>query len=580
MKSHMTKKQIYLRVVQYSRPYLWRIVLSLVFSLVVAGSDVAYINLIEPLIDKVITARNMTLVNLVPVVIIGLAVLKGVGRFYQEYYIKTAGQLAVQDIRNDLFSQSMHLSMGFHVKQPPGVITSRVLNDVGILQRSAADILVDGIRESFTLIGLITLAFYKDWRLAAVAFSVMPFCVIPATQLGRRIRNNTKSGLKRMGFLTGTLQEAFSGIKVIKAFGQEEAQIQEFKAENKQYYKYLRKAIKYNSLTAPAVEILAALGGGGVVWYGVHRVLSGETTQGQLFSIVAAIMMMFTPVKRLTRVSNIIQKSVGAAEGVFTLLDQPRDVVDKPEAIDLPRARGEIVFENVTFSYGDEPVLTEFNLHANPGEVIALVGPSGAGKSTVAGLMARFYDPQTGSVKIDGYDVRDISLQSLKKNLAFVDQETFLFSGSVRDNIRYGKQDASEESIAGAAEQAYATDFINKLPQGYDTSIGDRGVRLSGGQRQRLCVARALLKDAPVLILDEATSALDTESEAMVQKALGNLMKNRTTLVIAHRLSTIMHADRIVVMDQGRVVQVGNHQELLTQGGLYRNLYDMQFENI
>ena len=575
----MTKKQIYIRVVQYSRPYLWRIVLSLIFSLVVAGSDVVTINLIEPLIDKIITAKNTDLAYLVPIVIIGLAILKGVGRFYQEYYIKTAGQLAVQDIRNDLFSQSMHLSMGFHVNQPPGIITSRVLNDVGILQRSAADILVDGIRESFTLIGLITLAFYKDWRLATVAFSVMPLCVIPATQLGRRIRNNTKSGLKRMGFLTGTLQESFSGIKVIKAFGQEENQIQEFKTENKQYYKYLRKAIKYNSLTAPAVEILAALGGGGVVWYGVHRVLAGEMTQGQLFSIVAAIMMMFTPVKRLTRVSNIIQKSVGAAEGVFTLLDEPRDIVDKPEAIEVPRARGEIVFDNVTFSYGDEAVLTDFSLHANPGEVIALVGPSGAGKSTVAGLMARFYDPQQGSVKIDGFDIRDISLESLKKNLAFVDQETFLFSGSVFDNIRYGKQDADAQSVTEAAEQAYATDFINKLPQAYETSIGDRGVRLSGGQRQRLCVARALLKDAPVLILDEATSALDTESEAMVQKALGNLMKNRTTLVIAHRLSTIMHADRIVVMEQGRVVQVGNHQELLAQGGLYRKLYDMQFEN-
>jgi subfamily B ATP-binding cassette protein MsbA len=575
----MTKTQIYKRVVLYSRPYSLRIALSLLFSLVVAGSDVAYVNLIEPLIDKIITAGNNELVYLVPVVIIGLSVSKGVSRFFQEYYIKTAGQLVVQDIRNDLFSQSMHLSMGFHVNQSPGAITSKVLNDVGVLQRSAADILVDGIRESFTLIGLITLAFYKDWKLAAVAFSVLPLCVVPATQLGRRIRNNTKSSLKRIGFLTGTLQESFSGIKVIKAFGQEESQIQEFKDENKQYYKYMRKTIKYNSLTAPAVEILAALGGSGVVWYGVQRVISGDMTQGQLFSIVAAIMMMFTPVKRLTRVSNIIQKSIGAAEGVFTLLDEPRDVVDSAEAIKLPRARGEITFEDVTFSYGDEPVLTDFNIHASPGEVIALVGPSGAGKSTVAGLMARFYDPQQGSVKIDGCDIRDVSLDSLKKNLAFVDQETFLFSGSVRDNIRYGLQDASDQAVSDAAEQAYATDFINKLPDGYETSIGDRGVRLSGGQKQRLCVARALLKDAPILILDEATSALDTESEAMVQKALSNLMKNRTTLVIAHRLSTIMHADKIVVMDQGRVVEVGNHQELLAQDGLYRNLYDMQFKD-
>ena len=575
----MTNKEIYLRLLGYSRPYLWRIVLSLIFSLVVAGSDVAYINLIEPLVDKIIAAGNRDLAYLVPIVIIGLAISKGVGRFYQEYYIKTAGQLVVQDLRNGLFSQSMHLSMGFHVNEAPGRLTSVVLNDVGVLQSSAADVLVDGVRESVTLVGLVVLAFYKDWRLASVAFTVLPICVIPATQLGRRIRNNTKKSLKSMGFLTGTLQEAFSGIKVIKAFGREETQINKFKVENKQFYRFLRKAIKYNSLTSPAVEILAALGGGGVVWYGVHRVLSGDMTQGQLFSIVAAIMMMFTPVKRLTRVSNIMQKSVGAAEGVFSLLDEPRDVVDKVDAIEMPRTRGEVVFDNVTFSYGDEPVLTGFSLHANPGEVIALVGPSGAGKSTAAGLMARFYDPQQGSITIDGYNLCDVSLDSLKKNLAFVDQETFLFSGSIRDNIRYGMLDADDQAVAEAARQAYADEFINKLPGGYDTTIGDRGIRLSGGQRQRLCVARALLKDAPILILDEATSALDTESEAMVQKALVNLMKNRTTLVIAHRLSTIMHADRIIVLDQGRVVETGTHQELLAQNGFYRNLYDMQFKD-
>ena len=575
----MTNKEIYLRLLGYSRPYLWRIVLSLIFSLVVAGSDLAYINLIEPLVDKIIAAGNRDLAYLVPIVIIGLAISKGIGRFYQEYYIKTAGQLVVQDLRNGLFSQSMHLSMGFHVNEAPGRLTSVVLNDVGVLQSSAADVLVDGVRESVTLVGLVVLAFYKDWRLASVAFTVLPICVIPATQLGRRIRNNTKKSLKSMGFLTGTLQEAFSGIKVIKAFGREETQIKKFKVENKQFYRFLRKAIKYNSLTSPAVEILAALGGGGVVWYGVHRVLSGDMTQGQLFSIVAAIMMMFTPVKRLTRVSNIMQKSVGAAEGVFSLLDEPRDVVDKVDAIEMPRARGEVVFDNVNFSYGDEPVLKGFSLHASPGEVIALVGPSGAGKSTAAGLMARFYDPQQGSITIDGYNLCDVSLDSLKKNLAFVDQETFLFSGSIRDNIRYGMLDADDQAVAEAARQAYADEFINKLPEGYDTTIGDRGVRLSGGQRQRLCVARALLKDAPILILDEATSALDTESEAMVQKALVNLMKNRTTLVIAHRLSTIMHADRIIVLDQGRVVETGTHQELLAQNGFYRNLYDMQFKD-
>jgi subfamily B ATP-binding cassette protein MsbA len=576
----MTNKEIYFRLLGYSRPYLWRIVLSMIFSLVVAGSDVAYVNFIEPLVDKIIAAGNSQLVYLVPVVIIGLALAKGVGRYFQEYYVKTAGQLVVQDLRNNLFKKSMQLSMAFHVRQPSGLLTSKVLNDVGVMQKSAADALVDGLRESFTLVGLVALAFYKDWEMASVAFMVLPFCVIPTTHLGRKIKLNVKRSLNSMGFLTGTLQEAYGGIKVVKAFGREENQIQKFKIENKLYYRFLRKAIKYNSLTSPIVELLASLGGAAVVWYGVTRVISGEMTQGQLFSIVAAIMMMFTPVKRLAKVSNTIQQSIGAADGIFTMLDEPCDVVDKQNALDMPRVRGDVVFENVTFGYNEEAVLVDFNLHAGPGEVIALVGASGAGKSTVAGLLARFYDPQQGSIKIDGYDIRDVSMVSLKKNLAFVDQETFLFNMSISDNIRYGVPDADDLSVERAAMQAYADEFITKLPQGYDTVIGDRGVRLSGGQRQRLCVARALLKDAPILILDEATSALDTESEAMVQKALENLMENRTTLVIAHRLSTIMHADRIIVLDQGRVVEVGNHQDLIEHGGVYCNLYEMQFKEV
>jgi len=574
----MTNKEIYIRLLGYSRPYLWRIGLSMLFSLVVAGSDVSYVNLIEPLVDRVIASGTQGLVYLVPVVIIGLACIKGIGRYLQEYFVKTAGQLIIQDIRNDLFAKTMWMSMGFHVNQSSGVLTSRVLNDVGVMQKSAADVLVDGLRESFTLIGLVGLAFYKDWKMAAVAFTVLPFCVIPAHELGKRIKANTKRSLRSIGLLTGTLQESYGGIKVIKAFGREETQIDKFEDNNKGYYRFLRKTIKYNSLTAPVVEMLASLGGAGVVWYGVNRVISGDMTQGQLFSIVAAILMMYSPVKRLTKLSNTIQHSLGAAEGVFNLLNEPCTVQDKEHATVLSRVRGDVAFEGVTFSYDGEPVLTDFSLHVRPGEVVALVGPSGAGKSTVAGLLARFYDPQQGAVKIDGQDVRDVTMASLKQNLAFVDQETFLFNGSILDNIRYGKLDADQQAVVEAARQAYADEFVDKLPEGYDTSIGDRGVRLSGGQRQRICVARALLRDAPVLILDEATSALDTESESMVQKALANLMENRTTLVIAHRLSTVMHADRIVVMEQGRIVETGSHKELLQHDGLYRKLYEMQFE--
>ena len=574
----MTNKDIYIRLLGYSRPYLWRIILSMIFSLVVAGSDVAYVNLIEPLVDRIISAGDHGLLNLIPVVIIALAVVKGGGRYLQEYFVKTAGQLIIQDIRNDLFAKTMRLSMGFHVSRPSGGLTSKVLNDVGVMQRSAADVLVDGLRESFTLIGLVCLAFYKDWRMALVAFTVLPFCVIPAQQIGKRIKASTKKSLRSIGFLTGTLQESYDGIKVVKAFGREQQQISKFEADNKVYYRFLRKTIKYNSLTAPVVEMLASLGGAGVVWYGVTRVLDGQMTQGQLFSIVAAILMMYSPVKRLTKLSNTIQHSLGAAEGVFSLMDEPCLVKNKDDAVDLQQVRGVISFEGITFSYDQEPVLKDFSLTVQPGEVVALVGSSGAGKSTVAGLLARFYDPQQGAVKIDGHDLRDVTLSSLTEHLAFVDQETFLFNGSILDNIRYGQRDADEASIHEAARLAYADEFIGQLSEGYATTIGDRGVRLSGGQRQRICVARALLKDAPILILDEATSALDTESEAMVQKALANLMQNRTTLVIAHRLSTVMHADRIVVMEQGQIAETGSHQELLARGGVYRKLYDMQFE--
>jgi subfamily B ATP-binding cassette protein MsbA len=305
--------------------------------------------------------------------------------------------------------------------------------------------------------------------------------------------------------------------------------------------------------------------------------MSGAMTQGELFSILAAILLMYTPLKRLTRINNQIQQALGAAERVFEVLEEQPDISDRPGALDLGRARGEVSYDRVDFAYGEVSVLQDFSITAAPGEVIALVGPSGAGKSTVAGLLCRFYDPSRGKILIDGHALTAVTQASLHRNIALVDQETFLFNDTIRENIRYGRNEASDVEVEEAARQAYADEFIRQLPEGYDTSIGDRGLRLSGGQRQRLCIARAILHDSPILVLDEATSALDTESEAMVQQALSNLMTNRTTFVIAHRLSTIMHADRIVVLDNGRIVESGRHAELLLQGGLYQKLYDMQF---
>ncbi len=570
-------KQIFKRLWAYSRKYLWYVVVSMLASLGVAATDVASAKLVQPLIDTVIVSGDRFWVNLVPFIVIVLAVLKGLSRFVQEYFIKNAGQLVVQDIRNDVYAHSLSLSMGYYANTQTGMLMSRILNDVGYMQRSAADVLVDTLRETFTLVGLIGLAFYTDWRLATVAFLVLPIAVLPATIIGRRIRENTRRGQRTMGNLTSVLQETFSGIKVIKAFGSESREKEHFRNENASFYRFFKKVLKYDSLTAPIIEVLASFGIAGVLWYGINRVLSGALTQGELFSFVASVVMLYAPVKRLTRVSNVFQKSMGAAERVFELLDEVPTIQDRPGARELPRCSGHVTFDRVSFAYEEEPVLKDFSIQAAPGEVVALVGPSGAGKTTVAGLLSRFYEPTGGAIRIDDQDLRDITLDSLRQNLALVDQETFLFNTTILENIRYGRPAASDEEVCQAARQAFADDFIQELPNGYQTSIGDRGVRLSGGQRQRLCIARAILRDAPILILDEATSALDTESETMVQKALANLMKNRTTFVIAHRLSTIRDAHKIVVLESGCVQAMGTHAELLQQNGLYRRLYEMQF---
>jgi len=570
---------IYKRLLLYSKKYVWRIVIAMLASLGVAGVDVKTAQLVEPFVDKVLSTSSSGMINLVPMVIMALAVVKGSARFVQEYYIKTAGQLVVQDIRNDLYRHSLGLSMGYFSRTSNGHLMSRVLNDVGILQSSAANVLVDFLRESVTLIGLIGLAFYQDWRLATVAFTVLPIAIVPAAHIGRKIKENTRRGQSTLGNLTAVLQETFGGIKVIKAFGTEYREIDRFQHENKTFYHFIRKVLKYDSASAPVMELLGYAGMAGVLWYGLHRMLDGAITKGELMSFVTALAMMYNPVKRLTKVNNTIQKSIAAASRVFEVLDEEADIRDAEDAFEMGRVAGEVVFDRVVFGYGDELVLRDFSVTARPGEVVALVGPSGAGKSTVVGLLARFYDPLNGAILIDGHDIREVTQHSLKANLAFVDQETFLFNDSIANNIRYGKPGATDEEVFNAAEQAFADEFIRELPAGYETNIGDRGTRLSGGQRQRICIARALLRDAPILILDEATSALDTESEAMVQRALNNLMKDRTTFVIAHRLSTVMHADKIVVLNQGVVEEIGTHEKLLATDGLYQRLYQMQFRD-
>ncbi len=577
----MKKKNlaVFRRFLAYLRPYKGRVFIAVVGSLLVAGSNVAIAKLIQPLVDKIIAVGDASLIKFVPLVVVALAIVKGVARYGQEYFIKTAGQLVVQDLRNEIYSHSLSLSMGYFSRHSSGQLLSKIINDIGMLQRSAADVLVGGVRESFSLIGLVVLAFYNDWKLASVAFLVLPVAIIPATIIGRKIKNNTRKGLQAMGGLSAILQETYAGIKVVKSFGREKDESSRFFYENQRYYHFIRKVLKYNSASAPIVELLGSLGMAGVAWYGLHRVFSGAITQGELFSFIAAVAMMYGPVKRLSKVSNLVHTSVGAAERVFEVIDEKPEITFSSDPVSLGRARGAVAFHRVTFAYDSLPVLKGVSLTVSAGEVVALVGPSGSGKTTMVGLLNRFYDPQEGVITIDGVDIRRLSLADLTGNIALVDQETFLFHDTIMNNIRYGRQDASDDEVVLAARQACADEFIDLLPEKYETSIGDRGLRLSGGQRQRICIARAILRDAPILILDEATSALDTESEAMVQKALANLMANRTTFVIAHRLSTVRYADTIVVLEGGEIRDVGSHEDLLAKDGLYKKLYEMQFED-
>ncbi|MBI2359588.1 MAG: ATP-binding cassette domain-containing protein [Deltaproteobacteria bacterium] len=569
--------KIYLRLLQYLKPYIWPyFVIAVSCMLGYSATSGIMPFLVQRVFDDVFARKDETALLVLPLVIVGVFAFRGFVNFGQGYLTDYVGLRIINDVRNALQRHLQYLSLSFFQRHPTGTLISRVSSDVTLVRSALTDAVASLMRDSTSLVALIVVAFLKDWVLASIAFVVFPVSVLPLTRLSRKIRRLTRRGQVTTGSLTSLLQESIQGNRIVKAFGMERYESERFARENRRLLRQFLRACQIKAVVAPAMETLASLAIGAVVWYGGSSVVGGGRTQGEFMAFMTAMFLMYQPFKHLTRTYTMIQQGIAGAERIFEVLDAETDVRDHPHARPAPRFSQSIEFRDVGFGYGDKPVLKHIHLKIRAGELAALVGVSGVGKSTLADLIPRFYDVTSGSIMIDGIDVRDVTLASLRAQIGMVTQHTFLFNDTVRNNIAYGDQSKSMEHIIAAAKAAHAHEFIMALPEGYDSVIGEMGMKLSGGQRQRLAIARALLKDAPILILDEATSSLDNESEKLVQEALENLIVRRTTLVIAHRLSTIRKADRIIVLVDGMIAEEGTHEELLARKQEYSRLYTLQ----
>ena len=576
-----TSTSLYRRLLVFLYPYKLRLSLAISCMVVLAACTAAMAWALKPVLDEALSGKNPDLIYIMPALIVGLYMVKGVAYFGQAYQMGYIGQRVIFDLRNLLYERLTSQSLAFFSHRKTGELLARLSYDVTLVQAAVSTAVTALMRDAISIVFLVGVVFYQDWLLAVITMLVFPVAGYPIVRFGKKMRRATTDGQASMGELTSLLEETVSGIRVVKAFGMEEYERGRFRKFTGDFLAHQIKVFRVHAMSFPIMELLAGFGIAGVLLYGGLRVASGETTAGTLVSFLAAAIMLYEPVKRLTRANNDIQQGLAAAERVFEVLDEDVSVQDAEQARELPPFSQSIQFEQLVLQYPgtDNPVLSDINFDVKRGEVVALVGRSGAGKTSLANLVPRFIDATAGRVLIDGIDVRELTQQSLRNQIALVTQEIILFNDTVLNNIAYGHDEIDRNNVEAIARAANAHEFIIKLPQGYDTMVGERGAILSGGQRQRLSMARALLKDAPILILDEATSALDTESERLVQQAIDRLMQGRTVIVIAHRLSTIRHADRIVVLDDGHVVQMGRHADLLAEGGLYAELYHLQFES-
>lgn len=568
----------YLRLLAYIKPYKKRLAAAVVCIIMAAGANLYLPWIIKDMIDDVLMSKDMLMLNLIAAGILVVMFTRGVFYYGQSYLVSYVGQRVIIDVRSVLFRKFQKMPLSYYDRQQTGTVMSYITNDVSAMQSAIVDNLIELVTESSILIGSLAMMIYLDWKLSLLTLMTIPLVGFAMKIFGRKLKRSSTVIQERAAEITSLLQESISAIRVVKSFVRETYEIKRFEEQNWRNFQAAMKNVKLSSLLTPTVEFLAAIAVTFIVWFGGYEVVNEVITAGELVAFLTYAVNLANPVKRLSRVYAAIQRAMAAADRVFAVMDLDEKIIDVPGAKPLPPIKGEVEFRDITFSYKEgQPALQHISLKAEPGQMIALVGPSGSGKSTIANLIPRFYDVDSGTISIDGHDIRQVTADSLREQIGLVPQETMLFSTTVMENIRYGRLDATDEEVIAAARAANAEEFIKDLPEGYNTRLGERGLNLSGGQRQRLAIARAILKNPRVLILDEATSALDTESEKIVQDALDKLMVGRTSFVIAHRLSTIFNADQIFVVENGHLREHGTHEELLAAGGLYSNLYNIQF---
>ena len=566
------------RMLQFSRPYRTRLVAAVMFTMIAAAVWLAVPMGVRELLDAVFRANDSSLLNRMAFVLVVLFVLQSVLNFVGTYLLEWTGERVVADLRKRLYDRLARHDLQFFADQRIGDLTSRLTNDVGAIRTAVTSALVDLITQVLSMAGSIVLMALLNWRLTALVFVVVPVATLAARYFGFRIRRLSRAMQDRLADTTAIAEEALAAVRLVKAFAREEYEVARYSESVEDLFATTRKAVVERILFSTLIGLLFFGALVGIFWYGGVEVLAGRLTAGDLVAFIFYAFFIARSVGSLSRLYGTFNTAAGSSDRVFELLDSAPAIRDAPDATELPPVRGRVTFDAVSFRYTPGvPVLDGIDFVAEPGETIALVGPSGAGKTTMLNLIPRFFEPDEGVIRIDDLDIRSVTQRSLREQIAVVPQDVHLFGASIRENIRYGRLSASEEEIRAAALAANVSQFADRLPEGLDATIGERGVKLSGGQRQRIAIARAILKNAPILLLDEATSSLDSASEALVQEALDRLMDGRTTFIIAHRLSTVQHVDRILVIDGGRIVQDGPHHRLIEERGLYRDLAALQF---